>query len=167
MDKNRENSKYPLEKCLINKGWNEKGMASITIIRKTPFKVWIIGGYLVDLYCLGLKDTYVRHNIDEEKLLTFYRGDTFNCEMEECSIELARQIIYGAIDYAKELGFSPHKEFRRSKKILGARVIEEETFKVNYGYKGKPFYVSGPNDTPEEAKRIIQQLDKWGKKIEE
>lgn len=162
-DKKREKSKYPLEKCLINDNWNKEGMANIFISRKTPFNTWIVGGYLVDLYCLGLKDTYVRHNIEEKEILQFYSGAFFSFTIIECPIELARQIVYGGIDYARDLGFSPHRDFRRSKKILGDRVLEEETFFVEFGHNGKPFYISGPNDDPHVAEQILTQLASWEK----
>jgi hypothetical protein len=29
-------------------------------------------------------------------------------------LELSRQIVYGAIGYARELGFEPHPDFRRA-----------------------------------------------------
>lgn len=134
----------PLKNCLINKE-RENGLAHISIIRKMSPKTYIIGAYLVDLYCLGLKDTFAHQNLVKQQVDMYLRKSYYN-ELEEIPIELARQIVYGGIDYAKELGFSPHKDFRMTKSILGERVPEEETYDVEFGYKGKPYYISGPYD---------------------
>jgi hypothetical protein len=35
-------------------------------------------------------------------------------------LDLGRQGVYGAIGYARELGFEPHADFRRAARYLGA-----------------------------------------------
>lgn len=72
----------------------------------------------------------------------------------EDSCELINQIVYGAIEYADNLGFSPHKDFSLSKYILGVPI--EPTKKIRFGGPdGKPLYILGPEDDPQE---IIQRL---------
>jgi hypothetical protein len=67
-------------------------------------------------------------------------------------LELGRQIVYGAIGYARELGFEPHVDFGRAAGYLGAWDGECE---LTFGRDGKPMYISGPNDGGE---RIIRKL---------
>ncbi len=35
------------------------------------------------------------------------------------TLEQAQAIVFGAIDYAADLGFKPHKDFQKTKKHLG------------------------------------------------
>jgi len=67
-------------------------------------------------------------------------------------LELGRQIVYGAIGYARELGFEPHSDFRRAAGYLGAWDGECE---LAFGRDGKPMYISGPYD---DGERIIRNL---------
>lgn len=153
--KKKNTQERPLEKCIINKVW-QNGMAHISIIRRTSSKQWIIGGYLVDLYCLGLKDTFVHRNVTKLQVKIYCQNLLMEAEFVDCPIGLARQIVYGGIDYAKELGLSPHKDFKFTKKVLGERAPEEEIYDVEFGYEGKPFYISGPND---DVDLILRQLN--------
>jgi len=67
-------------------------------------------------------------------------------------LELGRQIVYGAIVYARELGFEPHADFGRAAGYLGAWDGECE---LTFGRDGKPMYISGPYD---DGERIIRKL---------
>ena len=65
------------------------------------------------------------------------------------------EIIYGAIDYAAKLGFSPHKDFKLGEYILEERENVEITGKVEFGKDGMPFFVAGPDD---DVDRIMATL---------
>ena len=67
-------------------------------------------------------------------------------------LELGRQIVYGAIGYARELGFEPHPDFARAAGYLGTWVGECE---LTFGRDGKPMYISGPHD---DGEKIIRKL---------
>src|ERR1035441_8812303 len=67
-------------------------------------------------------------------------------------LELGRQIVYGAIGYARELGFEPHADFGRAAGYLGAWDGQCE---LAFGRDGKPMYISGPDD---DGERIIRKL---------
>ena len=67
-------------------------------------------------------------------------------------LELGRQVVYGAIGYARELGFEPQADFERAAGYLGAWDGECE---LTFGRDGKPMYISGPHD---DGERIIRKL---------
>jgi hypothetical protein len=67
-------------------------------------------------------------------------------------LELGRQVVYGAIGHARELGFEPHAGFGRAAGYLGTWDGECE---LTFGRDGKPMYISGPHDVGE---RIIRKL---------
>ena len=84
-----------------------------------------------------------------------YRGET----PIECSVDLAHQIIYGAIDYASELGFKPQRDFKLSQYILEERDKFGEITEVEFGKDGKPFYIAGPDDNvPAIMKKLEAKL---------
>lgn len=59
-------------------------------------------------------------------------------------LELAQQIVYGAIAYARGLGFEPHADFARAAGYLGEW---DGSCELTFGHDdGQPTYIAGPND---------------------
>jgi hypothetical protein len=73
----------------------------------------------------------------------------------EISPDLAHEIIYGGIEYAKQFGFRPHRDFDLSQFILDPPDAHPRTGKAEFGKDGKPFYISGPYD---DVDAILRQL---------
>ena len=77
--------------------------------------------------------------------------------LEECTYEIAHNIIYGAIAYAEDLGFSPHSDFKIASYILEEDDDEIELIEFEFGREGKPCFVSGPYDN---VQKIVNTLDR-------
>jgi len=153
---------YPIHECLINRDWEEGGLAYIMLSRKQPDGRILFGAYLVDVRCLGLKDTFYEANLelsdyDEVRDILTARSQEEGEVFVNCPIELIHQIIYGAIDYASSLGFEPHQDFKVSKYVLEAESkYPKEAIELEFGLNGKPCYFPGTHD---DADRIIKQLE--------
>jgi len=141
--------RFRIYECLINPSWKEVGLANILLARERPDGNILFAAYLVDIFCLGLKDTFWNPNISRKTYEEELKPSIYGEEPIECDISLAHQIIYGAIEYASKIGFKPHKNFRITKYILG-RKKEDTEIKIEFGKNGRPFYISGPNDNVEE-----------------
>jgi len=59
-------------------------------------------------------------------------------------LDLARHVVFGAVDYARGMGFEPHPDFARGAGLLGD--WDEGTSDVTFGWDGKPMYINGPRD---------------------
>lgn len=157
----RRAREFPIHECLINPDWDEEdggGLARILLSRRQTDGRILFGAYLVDVYCLGLKNTWCNANFSPGE----YRRDVverlyFDVEPKECPVDLAHQIIYQAIDYAGRFGFRPQKDFKWSQHILEKRGALTEPYRLSFGRDGKPFYISGPDDN---VKVIIARLEK-------
>jgi hypothetical protein len=58
------------------------------------------------------------------------------------------------VDYARSLGFEPHRDFNTKTQIhLGLR--PETLISIEFGKDGQPFFICGPNDN---ADRVIKML---------
>jgi hypothetical protein len=148
---------YPLHECLINRSWMDQGLAYITVSRRQPNGALVFGVYLVDILCLGLKNTLCNADLSRSRYKTdlverVYRND----EPIPCSPDLAHYIIYGAIDYARQFGFEPQRDFELSQHVLDERGSLEAVEGVEFGRAGKPFFIAGPDDN---VQRIIKQLE--------
>ncbi len=100
---------YPVYECFINECWQDEGLAAIFIVRQLPNLKYILGTYLVDTLCLGLKNTFCNARLPYSSIQTVLRKS--NWEMISIEYEDARSIILGGIEYAKGLGFGTNKDW--------------------------------------------------------
>ncbi len=152
---------YPIYECLISDNWNKKdskGLVEVLIARKQPDDNICFGVYLIDVYCLGLKNTFANADFSRSRYLSEIRNKVFRAgKPVECSIELAQQMIYQSIEYAEQFGFEPQKDFMLSQYLLTPRGELEEPYDLTFGKDGKPFFIAGPHDN---VARIMKQLEK-------
>ena len=154
----RQARKYPIEVSWVQRGWQESGLAAILVARRQPDAVLLYGNYLVDYYCLGVKDTFCNANVPSGRFHNELVPRVFMGESPlEISPALAHEIIYGAIEYAAQFEFRPHRDFMRSQYVLDPPDAHPRTGTVEFGKDGKPFYVAGPRDN---ATAIVNQLDR-------
>lgn len=137
--------KLPFHKCYVNDSWVDQGMAVVFISRMQPSDKITFGIYMVDTFCLGLKNTYCQMNQEIDFIEDEYIPERAYKDMEyaECTPEFAQSIIYGGINYAKDLGFKPHKDFRLSKFVLDD-AQNMELMDLEFGRDGMPTYINGP-----------------------
>jgi hypothetical protein len=101
--------------------------------------------YLVDVWCLGVKDCIGPKTMDRRKLPDFARKifDSFSRPPVPAPLDLARQVVFGAVDYARGLGFEPHPDFAKCAGHLGEWSGPSD---ITFGRDGMPMYVQGPHD---------------------
>ncbi len=150
-------SKLPLHECLINSGWEEKGLATILISKKQTGGNFIIGMYLIDTFCLGLKNTMFNFNLNDDDYNELKEKMAGSETFIPCDIVKAHNIIYGAMDYAEELGFLPHKDFKITKYLLNPELIDDGIDEIEFGLNNKPFFIAGPDDN---INRIMATLNR-------
>jgi hypothetical protein len=130
------------------------GLVTVLVARDRGGSTAGVCFYLVDTWCLGLKNAAGPRPVDRRRLGGFIQPifSAWDEPAVQVPLELGRQIVYGATGYARELGFEPHADFGRAAGYLGAWDGECE---LTFGRDGKPMYVSGPYD---DGQRIIRKL---------
>jgi hypothetical protein len=153
----------PLGLCYIYDNWRESGFTMIVVTRVHSNKNITYGVFLVDLFCLGVKDAlwqFNQHPLDFKAFLEKQaRMNDGGPPLVEAGYPLLHNIIYGAIEYAGDLGFFPHKDFDLAQYILEADDERIDLIEVEFGYKGKPLYMS-TSESRTEANNILAQLEK-------
>jgi len=151
---------FPVLECWISASWQKEdpGLVEILLARQQPDGNICFGVYLVDKYCLGLKNTFANAGFSRTRYQNEIRNTIFReTKPQACPIELAHQMIYASIEYAARFGFEPEKDFALSQYMLAPRGELEEPYQLTFGKNGKPFFVAGPHDN---AARILKQLEK-------
>jgi hypothetical protein len=150
--------KLPIAECWISPDWQEEGICSITVARKHATGNMTFGIYLVDTFCLGLKNSNpVFNKPDYEYVDIIDRVYGQHGGKEAISYSLAHNIIYGAVAYAEDLGFKPEKDWSLSQMILEEDTEDVEFIEVEFGKDGKPFFINGPYDN---VHKVMATLNK-------
>jgi hypothetical protein len=147
----------PMYRVLVSRAIDESGIGDVVVARELKPNLLAVAVVLLDPYCLGVKDAFLRlcSNADFDRSLNQMR------EVEDFEVvppSHARKRIDGAIAYARDLGFEPHPDYRDASVVLDGVDPTECDVEFTYGKDGKPFYVSGPNHTPEQSRRIMNHL---------
>jgi hypothetical protein len=138
---------------------SDVGIGSVIITRKSGNDDILMGVFLIDVYCLGIKSSCVRLLSDEKyrEMLEHMSGQE---GLKFIHPSCARKLIEQAGNYAGELGFAPDKDYREAKKIFGEIDSAACPRAFTFGKDGKPFYVAGPYDKPRFIKNVVDKLEK-------
>lgn len=152
----RNAGRLPIHECLVNPNWRESGLAQVLLSRRQPDANLTVAVYLVDLLCLGLKNTFYRTDMSVTNYQTKVLAPTYEqTGFQDCPLALAQGIVYGAIEYAARFHFRPNRDFRQSHYVLGDPRAVGPCEEIEFGRCGKPLYISGPHD---DVAQIVTQL---------
>jgi hypothetical protein len=128
---------------------DRSGLVCLAVARRHKPQRLSVCGYLVDTYCLGVKNALGPEVMNDRDLPTFLRMFFAAIESDstplETSIEHARHLVHGAVDYARGLGFEPHPDFATTAAHLGPWA---DSSLIRFGQDGIPLYVQGPHENP-------------------
>ena len=133
----------PIGKCYINPDWQENGMAHILVTRKRAGGNIVYASFLVDTFCLGVKDAEYAIDLTEDDLEDALKHFRSTHEMIETDYDKVHNLIYGAIEFAEEGGIQPVKEFNTASYALSEDTDEIPLIEYEYGKDGKHFLIIG------------------------
>ena len=151
-------SSSPITRCLQSRELFSIGMGYVVVASRLSSGLMACAYFLVDAYCLGVKDVTYREDTQaefEESLELLSSAETL-IDIEPCC---ARKILVDAVAYAAACGIGPAKDFVKVEKILATvdSHLCAQTF--TFGQDGKPFYVQGPSDSPHRIRQIVTTLN--------
>lgn len=135
---------------------SDSGVACVLVAAPDTRGTHSICGYLVDTWCLGVKNAIGPKRMRPRELEAFRRQyfGLWRSEGIRVPLELAQHLVLGAVDYARSLGFEPHPDFRRVRRALGSW---DGPSAITFGVHGKPLYVNGPYEDPQ---RVLATLER-------
>jgi hypothetical protein len=161
--------------CLVSPGWDiglsydghadwpsdkaatppDSGLVAVLVSKEDRNQGVSVCGYLLDVYCLGVKNVLGPHRMPRHELRTF--AATYFAAWDDpglpIPVDLARHLVFGAADYASSLGFAPYPDFNAGRKMLEPW---DGPSAIRFGRDGKPFYTEGPYD---DARHVIGTLE--------
>ena len=147
----------PIHEALVPSRLFELGMGNLLFSRLLPDGRIAMAGFLVDMYCLGVKNAFIA--IVPKVEYAMRRSSLWSKEnLQPMEPACLRKLVEGSVAYAQDLGFSPHRDDALASQIFGDVHVADCSAHFEYGHNGKPFYVSGPNETEAQVQAILAQL---------
>src|SRR5262245_60530893 len=149
--------KWPVVRALVGASLWDEGIGYLLIAREEPEGRLIFASFLVDVYCLGVKDTFWRagtHQDFEDLIRQMEQVQRMRSIAPPCLVK----IVKGAVEYAQSFGFPPHPDYRHASMLLAG--IDPSTCpnQFTFGRDGKPLYIQGPNESPAQAESIMRRI---------
>lgn len=136
----------PIGKCYIAPpNWQESGMAHVIVTRVRPSGNLVMATFLVDTFCLGVKDAGYYENMTPSDFEEYLDNCKKGMGLEEISYNEAHNIIYGAIAFAEEGGIKPAKDFDPAGYILEEDTDDIPLIEYDFGKDGKHLLIVNPD----------------------
>ncbi len=149
--------KWPVIQALVgDKLWKD-GIGHLLIARRDSEGALVFAVFLVDVYCLGVKDAFWRAGTAAEIEDVIGRMERFE-KMCPASPACLSRIVKGAVEYAQSFGFPPHPDYRHASMLLDGIDPSSCPNEFKFGRDGQPFYIQGPNESPAQAAAIAQRV---------
>ena len=152
-------SRYPIHEVLLQDLIFEQGLGVAILSRRLPDERIAMASFVVDAYCLGVKDATA-------SIMTLFDYREYVDQIELSAPFITAEpaslvkLVEESVAYAKELGFNPHKDYRKARKIFGELDPSHSAVPFEFGKDGKPFYISGPLESAAKIRRIVDHLTK-------
>ncbi len=149
---------YPIVHCRVTEDLWTQGMGQALLSRELPDGSIAVAIFLVDRYCLGVKNALARIMGRFTYESDFVRKIAGQFPMGDFAPTGARKLVEDALAYAEDLGFHPHADYHKAKPLFGTIDPAECHDQFEFGKDGKPMFIAGPHDTPERCRKIMATL---------
>jgi hypothetical protein len=149
---------YPVLHSGISESVWDQGIGQVFLSRLLPSGQVAFAVFLVDVYCLGVKDamsSVISRSTYDSKFGARMRPGH---GVTQASPACVRKLVEGAAEYARGLGLHPHPDYFRARPLFGTIEATECAEEFPFGKDGKPFFVAGPYDTPDRCRQILNAL---------
>lgn len=140
-----------------NKDWEKAGITWVVVVRVRDEVAAEIGAFLVDAWCLGIKDAY---HLELPLAAWLEERDEHVPPETSEAVEpaCARKLVENAVAYGQSLGFLPHRDFRKARRVFGSIKTAQCPREFTFGRDGRPCYVTGPDDDDARINRVLAVL---------
>jgi hypothetical protein len=149
--------RWPIVAAEVSETLWLEGLGYAIIARRTPQHLIAYGVFLLDVYCLGVKDAFWR--VDAQDAYDHLRKQIAERGgLKRVSPEHLSKLVHCAADYAQSLGIAPHHDFRHTRLLLAGIDPSQCPENFQFGKDGKPFYIAGPFDAPHRVREIAERV---------
>jgi hypothetical protein len=153
----RRAAQMPIQHCLLAESLFEIGLGMLVLARgPTPHSV-TLSAFLIDVFCLGIKDVMVR-SVGAEELAMYIETMEARASMVPVEPSYARKLLGDVAAWAQSLGFPPHRDFAVAERMFGDVSAAGCNVDFRFGRDGKPLYMPGPTESASLVQRRLEHL---------
>jgi hypothetical protein len=153
--------RWPVRAAFVPDNLWTMGIGHFVIARRMPDGRLACGLFLVDVFCLGVKDATWKI-LSESELKDLRKYLEKHCRLQDAPSEYFAKLVYRAVDYAQSLGFPPHRDFRHAQRLLAGIDPSQCPDDFEFGQNGRPHYVRGPSESPLKSRSIAERVAAQG-----
>ncbi len=147
-------TQHPFDDVQVSDGLFDTGMGYVIVTRHMPLGGLFTVLFLIDAWCLGVKDVVVRlHRKGEYRGLLDKMSETG--KLRRVTPEYACKLVTESVAYAQRYGLPPHADYGWAQNIFAGADPARCADVFEFGQDGKPYFISGPRDTPERVRQIL------------
>ena len=150
----------PIRHCFLTEAVFEIGMGTLVLTRGGTQEHLTLSSFLIDTFCLGIKDVMFQP-IEREAFEMYMERMDAGSPMVSVDPSYARKLLRDLAAWSQSIGFAPHRDFAAVEPIFGDVSADAGDAVFRFGCDGKPRYIPGPSDTPPLIQRRIAQLQKY------
>lgn len=141
---------------LLN-GGDGSGIGAVIVSRFIPDGNVVFACFLIDQFCLGVKDAYARM-VSPRQLSEHIQGMREHSRIRQCTPEMAKKCVTEAVRWAAQYGLDPHPDYKAVDRIWPDVDASQSDQEFVFGKDGKPLFIQGPHDSPARVKQVMQAL---------
>lgn len=150
-------SRAPIQHCLLTDSLFGIGTGVVVLARGATSYDIGYGSFLVDVYCLGIKNVMFS-SLDGETLDMALSAMHASSPMIPVDPSYARRLLLDLARWSQSIGFAPHQDFAAVERLFGDVSADASDAVFQFGSEGKPLYIPGPTESPAAVHRRIQHL---------
>jgi hypothetical protein len=150
----------PIYRCLLQDRLFERGNGILLLARGTPDGGFVVGSFLLDTFCLGVKESFLHTDLDEREVGAMIAAMEESVSLHAVEPGYARNLVHEAVAYARSVGIAPHKDYGAVEALFGNVIADAGNAVFLFGIDGKPVYIPAEEDTPAQIRRRVDALRK-------
>lgn len=147
----------PIHRCLLQDGLFESGMGTLLLARGTPSAGFTMATFLLDVFCLGVKDVVFRQ-VESSELDEIVEVMAVGVPFAAVEPSYARKLLRDLVAYARSIGLEPAREYKTAELLFGDVSTDACDSRFEFGCDGRPLYVPGPGETPAQVRQRLERL---------
>jgi hypothetical protein len=150
----------PIQHCFLTEAVFDLGMGALVLARGATPHHLALSSFLVDVFCLGIKDVMFE-SVESEVFEMFMEATDAGSPLVPVDPSDARKLLRDLAAWSQSIGFAQHRDFAAVERIFGDVSVDASDAVFRFGRDGKPVYFPGPYDTAPLIRRRIAQLQKF------
>jgi hypothetical protein len=146
-----------IHSCLISETLFELGKGYVLLARKATDGRMAVATFLLDVYCVGVKDVILRVG-EASEIGRFIEAVGEAEPMVAIEPARARKLLRDLVAWSRSIGLAPHPDYATAEPLFGDISPDSSDESFSFGKDGKPFLIPGPDDTPARLRKRIEAL---------